>query len=166
MTLTPEEIAAEIREILPGGEYAPLPNSPRQRLIELADRIDPPATPKIDQVEGWEVQWFTRGAMALAPDGTIATTRCQWANPQGVLVDDVVHPWPERPAGKRTMIETAAEIRRLNKANRWWRDAHATAAAETTSMGVDVNKWIDRYHQLLESVQKPDAKEKLGDPNE
>ena len=163
MTLTPEEIAAEIREILPDrGEYAPLPNSPRQRLFELADRIDPPATPcKIDDLEGWEVQWFTRGAMALAPDGTWSWQWCQWANPQGVLVDDVLHPWPERPAGK-----AAAEIRRLNKANRWWRDAHAAATAETTSMAVDVNKWIDRYHQLLESVQKPDAKEKLGDPNE
>ena len=104
MTLTPEEIAAEIREILPDrDEYAPLPNSPRQRLIELADRIDPPATPcTIDQVEGWEVQWFTRGAVCVSPRGIVWYS---W-NRNGVPVvpegevRPIIHPWPERRTDK------------------------------------------------------------------
>jgi len=102
MTLSSEEIAAEIRYLaspLSGFTFT-------QRMDEfrkLADRIKPPAPCTIDQVEGWEVQWFRRGAMALAPgDAWSWQWCCQWVNPQGVLVDGVVHPWPERPVEKRT----------------------------------------------------------------
>ena len=101
MTLTPEEIAAEIREILPDrGEYPPPPNSLRQRLFELADRICPPPTCTIDQVEGYEVEWFTRGAVCVSPKGIVWYS---W-NRGGVPVvpksevRPVMHPWPERPA--------------------------------------------------------------------
>ena len=45
MTLTPEQIAAEIREILPAPEkYGEIAGSPRDRLLKLADRICPTRT--------------------------------------------------------------------------------------------------------------------------
>ena len=96
--MNPEEIAAEIRHLaspLSGFTFT-------QRMDEfrkLADRIKPPAPCTIDQVEGWEVQWFRRGSVAVSPRGIVWYS---WVRggvpvvPEGEI-RPVLHPWPERP---------------------------------------------------------------------
>ena len=136
MTLTPEQVALLEAEI---------------------ERVTAANQMWLDKWERLQCEWCgSKNTLALADTAELEK---EVERLKAQLLSDL-------PKTADVMINAAYEIRRLNKANQWWRDAHAAATAETTSMAVDVNKWIDRYHQLLESVQKPDAKEKLGDPNE
>ena len=97
MTMTPEQIAKEIRYL--ASTYW---GQGRQDFYDLADRIYPTAPCTIDQGEGYEVEWFTRGAVCVSPKGIVWYS---W-NRGGVPVvpksevRPVMHPWPERPADK------------------------------------------------------------------
>jgi len=90
------QVADEIRKILPPNQYSPTEGSQRDRLLKLAERFLQPPCP-INEVEGWEAAWVSKGTMIVSPEGDVFLSWRSHRIEDGFEVDGIKHPWPEGP---------------------------------------------------------------------